>query len=236
VRFLYLDDSGKTDPNHPSNFVVYAGLSTNEGEWAALNRRITGAKAAFFPQRAGGRPNMWELKSKDFLTPNAWKRKKNREFCYELVRILQRSNCSVYAVGAEKARATRPLAETWLVPLMFQRITAKFLDEVAVRGDGTGSIVCDWSSYKLDGHISTCVGSYAVSRGYDQVIGGVTYGSSHSFTVIQAADLIAGAFRISYEGGAHLGTLIARLSQLQYSRAGIQCVEGFPMTSIFRVF
>src|SRR6266516_3966989 len=108
MRFLYLDDSGKTDPNHASRFVVYAGLSVDESEWNVLHRRITGAKARYFPVRARGRPNAWELKSKDFLTPNAWKRKRNREFCYELVRILRRSDCAVYAVAAEKREAMRP--------------------------------------------------------------------------------------------------------------------------------
>jgi hypothetical protein len=236
VRFLYLDDSGKTDPKHASQFVVYAGLSVDESEWTPLHRRITGAKARYFPLRAGGRPNAWELKSKDFLTPNAWKRKRNREFCYELVRILRQSDCAIYAVGAEKARAARPLDETWLVPLIYQRLTAKFLDEVGQKGAGTGAIVCDWTSYKLDHHISTCVQSYAVSRGYSGIIGGVTYGSSHSFTAIQAADLIAGAFRMSYEGATHMATLVGRLSALGYSRAGAMCVEGFPITSVFRLF
>jgi hypothetical protein len=236
MRFLYLDDSGKTDPNHPSKYVVYAGLSVDEANWATLHRQITGAKAAHFPLRARGRPNAWELKTKDFLTPNAWKRKRNREFCYELVRILRRLDCSVYAVIAEKTRAGRRLSETWLIPLMYQRMTAKFIDEVDYKTAGTGSIVCDWSAYKLDNHVSACVQSYAVSRGYTQMIGGVVYGSSHSFTAIQAADLIAGAFRISYEGGAHLATLISRLSGLRYERVGANCVEGFPLTSVFRLF
>src|SRR5205823_5961722 len=115
-----------------------------------LNRRITGAKARFFPHRARGRPNRWELKSGDFLTRNAWNRKKNREFCYELASIFARSDCTIYAAAAEKAKAVRRLAETWLVPLMFQRITAKFLDDVDSRREAMGSMVCDWTSYKLD--------------------------------------------------------------------------------------
>jgi hypothetical protein len=236
MRFLCLDDSGKTAPRHPSRFVVYAGMSFEESDWGTLDRRITGAKAHFFPIRARGRPNGWELKTENFLTPNAWKRKRNRDFCYELVSILGRSNCSVYAVVAEKARSAKTLSEDWLVPLMFQRLTPKFLDEVDRRASGTGLIPCDWSSYKLDGHLSTCVGSYAVSRGFRQIIGGVTYGSSRSLPVIQAADLIAGAFRISHEGGVHLATLVGRLSQLRYERNGVSDVEGFPLTSVIRLF
>ena len=151
-------------------------------------------------------------------------------------RVLRRSGCSVYAVAAEKANATRALDETWLVPLIYQRITAKYLDEVEQKGDGVGSIVCDWTSYKLDHHISSCVQSYAVSRGYTQIIGGVSYGSSHSFTAIQAADLIAGAHRRWHEGASYLDPLIERLSTIQYVRPGARCVEGFPMVSVFRVF
>lgn len=236
MRILCLDDSGKTDPKHPSKVVAYAGFTFDEAEWPLLHRRITGAKAAYFPLRAGGRPNEWELKSDAFLTPNKWKRKRNREFCYELVRILRRSNCSVYAVTAEKAKAYRPVEETWLPPLMFQRMAAKLIDEVDQTIAGRGMILCDWTSYKLDRHLSNCIGSYAVSRNYQQLIGGVTYGSSRSLTVIQAADLIAGAFRISLEGGDHLGTLIGRLGQLEYKRSGIKCVAGFPMNSIFKIF
>jgi Protein of unknown function (DUF3800) len=234
MRLLYLDDSGKTDPNHNSRFVVYAGISVKDTEWTTLHRRITGAKARYFPKR--GNPNKWELKSTDFLTRNAWQRRNNRQFCFEVVRILERSGCSVYSAAAEKARAMHQLDETWLVPLMYQRITAKFLDEIDESGDGTGSMVCDWTSYKLDHHISACVGSYAVSRGHTQVIGGVSYASSHSFTTIQIADLIAGAYRIWYEGGTRLNTLIAQLTGLQYDRAGQLDVEGFPMASVFRIF
>lgn len=233
---LYLDDSGKTDPKHASEYLVYAGLSFNDGDWRTLTNRITGAKAGFFPLRAKGRPNEWELKTVDFLVRNAWQRRKNREFCYELISILGRSGCSVYAAAAEKRRARTELKETWLVPLMFQRATAKLYDEMQQTGDATAMIVCDWSSYKLDRHISNCVGSYAVSRGLDGVFSGVSYASSASTPLIQAADLIAGAFRISYEGGSHLDPLIARLGALRYARAGVKCVGGYPMESVFKVF
>lgn len=236
MRVLYLDDSGKTDPKHNSRFVVYAGFAIADAEWSTLNKRITGAKARFFPRRAHGRPNQWEIKSGDFLTKNAWNRKKNRDFCFELASILSRSDCTTYSVAVEKAKAVRALDETWLVPLMFQRLTAKFLDDVDHRHEPTGSLVCDWSSYKLDHHISQCVGSYAVSRGYKQIIGGVSYASSHSFTTIQAADLIAGAYRMWYEGGSHLNGLIAALTALQHDRPGVLDVQKYPMASVFRVF
>jgi len=233
---LYLDDSGKTDPKHPSKYLVYAGISFNDSEWRTLSNRITGAKAGFFPKRAKGRPNEWELKSVDFLVRNTWQRKNNRDFCYELVSILGRSSCSVYAAVAEKGRAKKQLSETWLVPLMFQRAMAKLYDEMQQTGNASAMIVCDWSSYKLDHHISACVGSYAISRGLDGVFSGVAYASSASTPIVQVADLVAGAFRISYEGGTHLDPLIARLGALRYSRVGVRCVGGHQMDSVFKIF
>lgn len=235
MRLLYLDDSGKTDPKHLSRFVVFAGLSFDDRDWHTINKRITGAKAKFFPTRASGRPNAWELKTADFLRPNPWKRKKNRDFCYELTSILRRSSCSVYAIAAEKAKSNTPLNETWLVPLMFQRAVAKLIDEVRQRQE-IAKIVCDWSSYKLDRHISNCVGSYAVSRGFTEIIGDVSYASSASSTIVQAADLIAGAFRIWHEGGTRLDPLITKLTALQYERPGARCFEGHPVETVFKVF
>jgi len=233
---LYLDDSGKSDPKHQSKYLVYAGVSFNDSDWRTLSDRITGAKAGFFPHRGKGRPNDWELKSVDFLVRNAWQRKNNRDFCYELVSILGRSGCTIYAAAADKSRARKALSETWLVPLMYQRATAKLYDEMQQTGNGTAMIVCDWSTYKLDHHVSNCVGSYAVSRGLEGVFSGVSYASSSSTPLIQVADLIAGAFRISYEGGSHLDPLMAKLSSLRYARAGAKCVGGYAMDSMFRVF
>lgn len=236
VRMLYLDDSGKSDPKHLSKYLVYAGLSFDDSEWRTLAKRITGAKAKYFPLRAKGRPNEWELKSADYLVRNSWQRKNNRDFCYELASVLQRSSCTVYAAAAEKARAKSALSETWLVPLMFQRMTAKLYDEIQQTGNATAMIVCDWSSHKLDRHISNCVGSYVVARSLDGVSSGVSYASSASTPIVQAADLIAGAFRISYEGGTHLAPFIAKLSALRYKRDGVTCVDGYPMESILRLF
>jgi len=230
MRMLYLDDSGKAHPNDSSRFLVYAGISVAAANWADLHRRITGLKAATFPDR--GNPNEWELKSKDFVLENAWARRKNRDFCLQLARVLGECECSVYVVAAEKSRAQRPSRDRWLVPLMFQRLLAKFAVEA---GADNSMIVCDWGSYKLDHHISACVQSYAVPRGLS-LIGGVTYASSESFTTIQVADLISAAFRHSYEGRTHASTLIAELLRLRFSRPGSVCLEGHPLDSIFRVF
>jgi hypothetical protein len=230
VRLLYLDDSGKAHPNDSSRVLVYAGISLDASSWAELHRRITGLKAALFPGR--GNPNEWELKSKDFVLPNTWARKKNRDFCWHLARILEDCECTVYAVTAEKRRAQRPTRDEWLVPLMFQRLLAKFAVEAA--GD-EAMIICDWNSYKLDHHISVSVQSYAVPRGLS-LIGGVSYGSSEAFTTIQVADLISAAFRHSHEGRHHAAMFVNELQKLRFSRAGERCLEGYPLDSIFKVF
>ena len=213
MRVLYLDDSGKAHPNDSSRFVVYAGISLDASSWAELHRRVTGLKAAVFSGR--GNPNDWELKSKDFLLPNTWARARNRYFCKQLACILGECECTVYVAAAEKRRAKRPPRDEWLVPLMFQRLLAKFAVEA---GAAEAMIVCDWNSYKLDHHISTCVQSYSVPRGIS-LIGGVSYGSSEAFTTIQVADLISAAFRHSYEDRNHAGAAFVNDLQNYVSRA-----------------
>ena len=56
-------------------------------------------------QRELSRFDHGEVKSDDFLTPNSWTRGKNRKFCYELARILERNHCHVYCVSLDKAKA-----------------------------------------------------------------------------------------------------------------------------------
>src|SRR5262245_50567949 len=145
MRILYLDDSGKIHPNDPARFVVFAGFSVDEESWHELVRKITGAKARFFPHR--GNPNSWEIKSTAVVTPDRWKKKVNRCLCRAIPTILRASGCYVYAVSLEKAKATDALVEEKFVPLAFQRLIAKFNDEIT-SADTTGSIVCDWSTHQ----------------------------------------------------------------------------------------
>ncbi len=233
MRILYLDDSGKTNPSHPSGAVAYAGFSVDDSRWHDVVRCVTAAKRRFFPKR--GRPTDWELKSKDFLTPNAWNRANNRSFCFELADILDRHDCRVYAVYFSKAAPSRPLAEDWVVPLCFQRLAEKFACELTAERT-TGSIVCDWSAYALDRHVSNCVLSHVIARGMSALVGGVTYGSSQSLAPIQVSDLVSATFRICTEGGTHLARFRSRLDDLASDPPGLTDVAGFGPRSVSRLF
>ena len=233
MRILYLDDSGKPHPNHPSRVVAFAGISVDESQWHDLVRQITGAKGKYFPKR--GKPVEWELKTKDFLTPNAWKRANNRRFCNEVAEILRKNNCHVYAVYFEKAASKGPLKEDWAVPLSFQRLAEKF--ECELRAANTrGSIVCDWSTHALDRHVSNCVQSHIITQGMHAIIGGVTYGSSQSLVPIQVSDLVAATFRITEEGGSHLAPLRAAFEAIQSNPVGVRDFNGFSARAVSKLF
>jgi hypothetical protein len=152
-----------------------------------------------------------DLKSRDFLTPNAWNRSTNRRFCHEVVDILRRNGCSVYAVYCRKANARKPLHQEWIIPRCFQVLAAKFACELSsIAPNKGGLITCDWSTYHMDRHVSDCVHTFVLAHQITTIVGGVTYGSSRSLVTIQVADLVAGAFRIYNEGGAHLLDLIRK--------------------------
>jgi len=234
VRVLYLDDSGKPHSKHPSRCVAYAGFSVDEADWHALVRHVTGAKARHFPRR--GKPTDWELKSVDFLTKNAWNRANNRRFAFEVVDILKRDRCTLYAACFDKALATKPLDEGWVVPLAFQRLAAKFDAELAAAGT-RGVIMCDWSTHALDRHVSDCVQSFVLTRGLaSTIIAGVTYGSSRSLIPIQVCDLVAGAFRMWLEGARRLDRLVAELNALRFCRPGVSDALGLPVDSVVNLF
>jgi hypothetical protein len=233
VRFLYLDDSGKPEPQHPSKVLAFAGFSVDQRKWHDVVRQISGAKGAHFPGR--GKPWKWEVKGEDFLTANAWKRSKHRQFCSELVGILRRNECTVYATWVVKANATKPLDQNWVVPLCFQRLAAKFERELVEWGTH-GAIVCDWSTYPLDRHVSNCVQSFVLKHEITSIVGGVSYGSSRSVATIQACDLIVGAYRRFAEGQTHLRDFVDSLRGLVRNRNGETDALGRPSVSECQIF
>ena len=68
MRILYLDDSGKLHPNDSSTFVTFGGFSIDESQWHRFVKQINGAKSNFYPNREQGNPNLWEIKSLEFMT------------------------------------------------------------------------------------------------------------------------------------------------------------------------
>ncbi|MBS0210713.1 MAG: DUF3800 domain-containing protein [Planctomycetes bacterium] len=232
MRILYLDDSGKIHPNDPTSVVVFGGFSIDESNWHRLVRQLNGAKAAFFSNR--GNPNDWEIKSSDFLTRNNWNRAKKRQFCHEVASILRRNGCHVYVVSMNKSNATPPLQEPRFVPLAFQRLAAKFHEEVK-NHNTKGTIVCDWSTHHLDRHITHCVSSMISTYGMYDLFGGVTYGDSIALPPLQIADLIARTFRITLEGQTYLAQFKALFDAQEFTAPGLD-VLGFDIGSIFKLF
>lgn len=232
---LYLDDSGKIHPNETDTKVaVFAGFTVDEENWHRLVRQVSGAKVKFIPHRGGGNPNLWEIKSEDFLTPNNWLRAKKRNLCFELVSILERNNCRVYSLSMEKAKAIDPLDERKFIPLMIQRIVSKYHDQLSTYGQ-TGSVVCDWSTYAMDHHVTNCVCASTIGKGMERLRGGVTYGSSSALVPLQIADIIASTFRRDAEGQTHVQDLANALRKLQY-RSNPADMFGLPIWSIAKLF
>ena len=104
---LFLDDSGKPDLSHPSLGLVIGGFSVPSTRVPTLSRRIAGAKARFYPAR--GDPASWELKSSYIVKPNPWKRRKNRDFVDETIRIVEQARGTVYTVSIDKRRMHHPM-------------------------------------------------------------------------------------------------------------------------------
>lgn len=233
MRFLYLDDSGKPETAHPSKVLAFAGFSVDQRKWHDVVRQLSGAKAMHFPGR--GKPAKWEVKSEDFTTPNAWNRAKNRQFCFEVVSILKRNECTVYAAWLNKANASQPLHQDWAVPLCFQVLASKFERELVEWGTH-GTIVCDWSTYPLDRHVSNCVQSFVLKHGITSIVGGVSYGSSRSLVPVQACDLIVSVYRRFAEGGTYLQDLMDAIRGLVRNRSTERDVTGHSCVSEVKLF
>ena len=209
-RVLFVDDSGKPDVNHPSNAVVIAGSRSRR----CTSRRCRGGCSARrrSSTRVRGHPASWEIKAADFVKPNPWKRRKNRDFTAELVRIVSSLEGTAYSVAIDKSKMIHPMTLGQTTPLMLQALVEHF--EVECRHHRqTGMIVADWSSHHADQHASSCVASYVASRGLD-LHPSVYYASSLTTEAIQVADLFAGIGRRVVEGDTDLADLARGLERV----------------------
>ena len=233
-RILFLDDSGKPDVKHASNAVVIGGFALPSAHVATLSRRVLGAKAKFHPTR--GHPASWEIKAADFIKPNPWNRRKNRDFATELVRIVSRLGGTAYSVTIDKSKMIHQMTLAQTTPLMLQALIEHFEAECRHHGE-TGMIVADWSSHHADQHASRCVASYVASRQLD-LHPSVYYASSMATEAIQVADLFAGARRRIAEGDTNLaqfGRLLDRTSSLP-SALGVVSFKGHPHRNRIQLF
>lgn len=222
TRLLFLDDSGKPDPPHPSQVVAIAGFAIDSDLYPDFSRRVLGAKGRFFPSR--GVPQAWELKSSRIIKPNPWKRAKNRAFCDELVRLIGVMGGSCFGATIDKRRLNHPMALSTTMPLQLQALVEHFDAECRCLGR-MGMVVADWSSHQHDQHASQCVASFSASRQL-AVHPGVYYASSHANEAIQVADLIAGVRRRAEEGDANLSVLDGKLQNLRRCSPAERTVMG----------
>lgn len=199
TRVLFLDDSGKPAANDSSRAVVIGGFSVASSSVPRLSRQIAGAKGRFFQSR--GDPGLWELKAARTITPNPWKRRKNRDFVAEVLRILSRLGCTVYTVSIDKTQMNHPMDLRTTMPLQLQALVEHFAAECTYV-DATGLIVSDWSNHRLDAHASRCVASFVASRRLS-LHPTVYYANSLTSQLIQ----VAAIRRRIVEGDTRLRTL-----------------------------
>lgn len=233
-RVLFVDDSGKPSFNHSSKALVIAGFSIPSATVPALNRMIAGAKSRFYRQR--GDPARWEIKSKRHISPDAWRRSKNRGFLDEVARILAQLECTVYSVGIDKRRMLHPMTLQTTMPLQFQVLLEHFAAECRWHGE-TGLLISDWSNHQDDAHASQSVGSFVTTRKLP-LHPSVYYANSHSSHAIQVADLVAGIRRRSMEGDRNLQGLEQRLGSVRSvpSKNLIRTHEGRPFETSIVLF
>jgi hypothetical protein len=119
-----------------------------------MERRAASIRGAGF-RRTG-------IKSADIIKPNPWRRRKNRDFCAEVVRLLRVSGATTYAVTIEKGRMNHPMALSTSMPLQLQILAEHFAAECETLGR-VGMIIADWSGHQHDQHASECVASFVAS-------------------------------------------------------------------------
>lgn len=211
TRVLFLDDSGKPSMRDTSKAVVVGGFSIPSADVLVLSRRIAGAKSRFYPDR--GDPGKWEVKASRTITPNPWRRSKNRAFLAEAKRILGQFDCTIYTASIDKRQLKHPMTLDTTAPLQLQVLVEHFSVECTEHNE-TGLIVSDWSHHSLDAHTSQCVASFVVSRGLP-IHPCVYYASSQGSHAIQLADLIAGVRRRAIEGDTNLMPLDNSLATIR---------------------
>jgi len=217
TRVLFLDDSGKPDAKHASNAVVIAGFSIPSEHVPTLSRRVLGAKGKFFSKR--GQPTTWEIKAADIIKPNPWNRRSNRDFAFELVRVVASLDGTVYSVGIDKSKMKHAMALDQTMPFQLLAFIEHFEVECRHRHE-TGMLVADWWSHQADQHASSCVASFVASRKL-AIHPSVYYASSHATEAIQVADLFAGARRRVMEGDVSLAALAEQMDQTRTVPAGL---------------
>ena len=204
---LFLDDSGKPSFNDPSQAVVVGGFSVPSARVPALSRSISGAKTRNFPAR--GDTTNWELKARSMLRSRRLSRSRNLRFLREVVRILERTDCTVYTASIDKRRTIHEMTPESAMRLQLRALTEHFAVECSFHSE-IGILVCDWSKRTLDARISLDIAR--LNARHDLPIHpGVYFSDSLSSQAIQVADLVAGATRRSLEGDLQIRSIAAAI-------------------------
>ncbi len=147
-RVLFLDDSGNPAVRDSSTAVVIGGFSIETASVQVFSRRVVGAKGRFFPPH--GHPAEWEVKASRTITPNPWKRHKNREFLAEVVRILGQLDCTVYTASIDKTRMHHRMGLKTTMPLLLQALVEHFSVECAQHKEaGLSSQTRIWRVFRV---------------------------------------------------------------------------------------
>ena len=145
--------------------------------------------------------------------PNPWRRRKNRDFCAEVVRLLRATGATAYTAMINKSRMNHPMTLSTSMPLQLQILAEHFAAECETLGC-TGMVIADWSGHQHDQHASECVASFVASCRLP-LHPTVYYASSQSAQAIQVADLLTGVRRRHAEGDSALASLDAELASLR---------------------
>ena len=147
------------------------------------------------------------------------------------MRILRWLDCTVYTVSIDKRQLHHPMTLSTTVPLQLQALVEHFAGECTAMHE-IGLIVSDWSTHRLDTHVSRCVASFVISRRLP-LHPSVYYANSLSSHAIQVADLVAGIRRRAIEGDAKMQPLDASLATIRALSASAMATthSGRPYTN-----
>ena len=211
TRILFVDDSGKPSPNDDTNVMVLGGFSIPSEYVPGFSKRVAGAKRRFFGQR--GDPGRWELKSNVIVRTKSLRRRKNRRFLDELMRILADSECTVLSASIDKSKMYHPMNLWTTMPLQMQSLLEHFAAECGVSGQA-GMVVSDWSSHSLDAHASRCATTYIISRRL-HIHPTLYFANLSSSHAIQVADLLTGIRRRHLEGDLRMTPYAEELGRIR---------------------
>ena len=200
TRVLFLDDSGKPSVKDNTKAVVIGGFAIRSENVPEFSQRIAEAKIRHFPHL--GAPGKWEVKASQMVRPNQMRRRNNREFVGETIRILNHFECTVYSVSIDKREMHHPMALEVTMPFQVRVLAEHFAAECSHHSE-TGLIISDWSSNRLDALTSRTIAGFVSSRQLP-LHPSIYFTDSLSSHAIQVADLVAGTRRRAIEGDAGL--------------------------------